>query len=173
MSPVQTPAARAALALIHSEEFCNLLAQARQYKAPGWWDGSAFRSHPCGLVIDTIKLTNHWHVDNLCTIEITDGAGWDAQGVCQDSFAHGSPHPQPIEGGSLTVWRCARWADPQYEEALKTRLLAILTAAAEHVAQAQEREQRATEAQRYAERQERQQMAAVALSKAAGSTTHG
>lgn len=162
-------AQRAELALTNSAEFCNLLSQARQYRARGWWDGSAFRRHPCGLVVDTIKLTNHWHVDDLCDITVTDGAGWDTRSVCQDSFAHGDPHPRPVEGGALQVWRCGRWADPLYEEQLKTRLLAILTAAAEHVQQAQEREHAEQEAARAEALVKHQQLAAAALAKATGS----
>lgn len=164
-----TPAERAELALTNSATFCNLLAQARQYKAPGWWQGSAFRSHPCGLVVDTIKFTNCWHVDDLCDIAITDGSGWDTRGVCRDSFAHGDPHPKPIEGGALQVWRCGRWADPLYEEQLRARVLAILTATAEHVEQAQQREMEAQEAERAAAAERHQRMADAALAKATGS----
>lgn len=162
---MSAPAQRAELALTNSAEFCNLLYQARQYRASGWWDGSAFRRHPCGLIVDTIKLTNHWHVDDLCTIEITDGAGWN-RNVCQDSFAHGDPHPRPIEGGELQVWRCGCWADPLYEEQLKRRVLVILTAAAEHVQQAQWRERAEQEAARAEAALKHQRLAASALAKA-------
>jgi hypothetical protein len=161
-------AQRAELALTNSAEFCRLVSQARQYRAKGWWDGSAFRRHPCGLVVDTVKLTNYWNVDDLCDIQITDGAGWDTRGVCRDSLAHGDPHPKPIEGGALQVWRCGRWADPLYEEQLRTRLLAILTAAAEHIEQAQARECAEQEAAQAAADAKRQHVTAAALAKAAG-----
>jgi hypothetical protein len=165
---MSTASERAELALTNSAEFCSLLSQARQHRASGWWEGSAFRRHPCGLVVDTIKLTNHWHVDALCDIAVTDGAGWDTRGVCLDSFAHGDPHPRPIEGGALHVWRCGQWADPLYEKQLKTRLLAILTAAAEHVEQAQERERAEHESARAEAAVKHRQLAAAALAKATG-----
>lgn len=166
-----TPRERAENALGDSVVFCNLLAQARQYKAPGWWEGSAFRRHPCGLVADTIKLTNHWHVDDLCDICITDGAGWDVRNVCRDSFSHSDPHPQPIEGGSLQVWRCGRWADAQYEQALRPKLLEILTAAATHVEAAEGRERQREEAERLQAAERHAALTANAIAKATGSTS--
>lgn len=118
-NPQHTPAERAELALTNARAFCDLLAEARHCKAPGWWDGSSYRSHPCGLVADTIKFTNFWHVDNMCSIEITDGLGWGVANVSQDSFGHRSPHPAPIEGAALRVWWCGQWADAAYKEALR------------------------------------------------------
>lgn len=165
----RTPEQRAELALVSQDECCNLLAQARQYKAPGWWQGSAFRSHPCGLVVDTIKLTNHWHVDQLCTIQITDGAGWDTRNICRDSFAHGDPHPRPIEGRALQVWRCGRWSDVSYEQALRARLLEILTAAARHVEAARAEEARREQEAAAARERSFQNSMQAAIAKAAGS----
>lgn len=166
-----TPEERAAMAIANSTACCDLLALARMYKAPGWWEGSAFRSHPCGLVVDTIKLTNHWHVDDLCTIYITDGAGWDTRNVCRDSFAHGDPHPRAIEGRALQVWRCGRWTDPAYEQALRPRLLEILTAAARHIEEAEAaRRSREEEAAAARERQFQSSMQA-AIAKATGSAS--
>jgi hypothetical protein len=144
-----TPAEHAELALKDRSVFCKVLADARQYKAPGWWDGSAFRCHPCGIIDGTIKMTNHWHCDDLGDIKITDGEGWN-RSVSQDSFGHGSPHPAPIGGRGITVWDCSRWASPEYEEALKPRILEILIAAITHIERAKsekkEIERRAHEA---------------------------
>lgn len=127
---------RAALALMNSQAMCDLLAACRTHRVPGWWDGSAFRSHPVGLIVGVVKLTNHWHVDHLCTIDITDGTGWD-RNVCQDSCAHGNPHPRQMGGGAVQVWRCGAWASPDLEAALRPRLMQILTDAAEHIEKAE------------------------------------
>lgn len=137
MNTLNTAAAqeRAEQALTNSAAMCQLLAQCREYRVPGWWDGSAFRSHPVGLIVGTIKFTNYWHCDDLCGIELTDGAEWD-RNVCQDSFAHGSPHPKPVSGTAIRVWRCGAWDKPDFEQALKARALEILTAAAEHIERA-------------------------------------
>lgn len=165
-----TPAERAELALTNARAFCDLLAEARHRKAPGWWDGSSYRSHPCGLVADTIKFTNFWHVDNMCSIEITDGLGWGVANVSQDSFGHRSPHPAPIEGAALRVWWCGQWADAAYKEALRPRVLEILTAAAAHIAAASEAEE-AERLVRLAEKEAaRRDAVRVALAKATGST---
>jgi hypothetical protein len=169
MSAQHTPEQRAELALSNSEAFCNLIAQARQYKAPGYWEGSAFRSHPCGLVADTIKLTNHWHVDQLGTIYITDGAGWDTRSICRESLAHGDPHPHAIEGSELQVWRCGRWADAAYEQALRPRILEILTAAARHVEAAQVAERACRQEEEAARERAFQNSMQAAIAKATGS----
>lgn len=127
-----TPIERAAKALTSRAEFCTLMAQAREFKFPGWWDGSAFRSHPVGIISGTIKMTNFWHVDNLCRIEITDGDGWN-RSVCQDSRAHGDPHPRPVSGREIVVWDNSSWASPGTKAALEQKVLEILSALALHV----------------------------------------
>jgi hypothetical protein len=144
-APISSTGQRAERALSSSHEFCNLLAKARQYKAPGYWEGSAFRSHPCGLIVGTIKLTNFWHTDNLCSIEITDGAGWNVKDICREPCANGDPHPRAIEGTALKVWRTGQWTDAVYEEQLRTRILAILTSAAEHIEKAEAAERQRSE----------------------------
>lgn len=141
MTEKQSAAERAAAALAGPRAFCDLLAAARRRRVPGWWEGSAYRSHPCGLVVDTILFTNFWHVDNISSIEITDGLGWDVAGVHKAPRFHGDPHPKPIEGGALRVWWCGRWSDAQYEEALRPRVLEILTSVAEQVAVADQDEE--------------------------------
>lgn len=135
---------RAKKALSDHIAFCQLLAEARQYQVPGWWDGSAFRSHPCGLVEGTVKLTNHWHVDNLATIYITDGEGWDLD-VCKDSRAHGNPDPQPIKGKPFQVWYCGKWVNDMVRLQVEPRALAILSRAAEQIAQAKAKAQAAAD----------------------------
>jgi hypothetical protein len=162
----QTPMERAESALKNQSAFCNLLAEARQCGFSKRWEGSAFRNHPCGIVSGTIKMTNHWHVSDDCDIAITDGDGWNLD-VCRDSFAYGNPHPQPINGTAIMVWSCGRWKSPEYELALKERVLAILVAAAEHIdrvhtAKAEKAAQEAEE-----RRQQFKAAEAAALAKAA------
>ena len=161
----QTPQQRAERALKSSQAMCELLAQCRQYRVAGWWDGSAFRSHPVGLISGAIKLTNHWHVDNLCTIEITDGAGWD-RAVCQDSRAYGNPHPKPINGKAVQAWRCGSFESPEIAEALTSRLLELLTAAAECIQRASDAERVAAEAAAAESRRRREDTLAAALANA-------
>lgn len=155
MSAAHTPAEVAANALVSSHVFCQLMADARTYRHPLHWEGSSFRSHPVGVIVGTVRLANHWHVENLCTVYITDGEGWD-RNVCQDSCAHGNSYPRAIGGAEIQVWRCGQWATPEFEEALKPRLLGILTDVAEHVEKRRaERDNQVAEAasKRAAERQ--------------------
>lgn len=130
-----TATERAAKALASPAEFCALMAQAREFKFPGWWDGSAFRSHPVGIISGTIKMTNFWHVDDLCQIEITDGDGWD-RSVCQDSRAHGDPHPRPVSGREIVVWDNGSWASAGTQAALEPKVLEVLSVLALHVQEA-------------------------------------
>lgn len=163
----ETPLERAEFALKSQSAFCKLLAEARQLGFSKCWSGSAYRSHPCGIIDGTIKMTNHWHVDDDCTIAITDGDGWSLD-ICRDSFANGNPHPQPIKGTAIAVWSCGRWKSPEYEQALKERVLSILVAAAEHIdrVQAAKAEKAAKEAEE--RRQQFKAAEAAALAKAAG-----
>lgn len=154
MQQTPSPTARAEHALTDSAAMCQLLAQCREYKVPGWWDGSAFRSHPVGLIAGTIKLTNHWHCDDLCTIELTDGDEWD-RNVCNDSRAYGNPHPKPVSGAAISVWRCGKWAKPEFEEALKSRVVALLSDAARHIEQAWQERVRAEQEQQAKQKAER------------------
>lgn len=156
---------RAAQALTSSAAFCRLMAQARQYNFPGWWDGSAFRSHPVGIISGTIKMTNFLHVGDTCKIEITDGDGWN-RFVCQDSCAHGDPHPRPISGRGIVVWDNGSWANAGTQVALEPKVLEILSALALHIEQA-EAAQRAKEAERKAlDAQARHEAEEIAIAKA-------
>lgn len=112
--------------------FNSILNEARLSGVRGAWSGSAFRSHPCGIVRGNIKLTNYWHVDDICSICITDGDGWSMD-ICRESCAHGNPHPQPINGRSISVWSNGRWQGDEYRGALETTVLAILRSAHEHI----------------------------------------
>lgn len=165
-----SPAQRAEAALSSPIVMCDLLAQCRQFKVKGWWDGSAFRSHPVGLIRDVIKFTNYWHVDQHCDIQITDGEGWN-RNVCQDSFSHQSPHPKAIGGHEVIAWRSGRWTSTEMEVSLKPQVLAILTEAAEHIAQAAAIE-RAKELEKSEKRIASQaEIVSAAIAKATGSAS--
>jgi hypothetical protein len=164
-----TPEERAALALTSADIFCNLTSAARSRKFPGYWEGSAFRRHPCGVIEGVIKLTNHWHVDNHCDVQITDGEGWN-RSVCQDSFGHGDPYPSVLGTGSvLIVWRSGQWVDPEYQAALEPKLLDLLTRMARHIEAAEER-QRVEEEEANAQRAAAHRaLELAAIAKATGS----
>lgn len=160
-----TATERAAKALASPAEFCALMAQARKFKFPGWWDGSAFRSHPVGIISGTIKMTNFWHVDHMCSITITDGDGWN-RSVCQDSCAYGDPHPRPVSGREIVVWDNGSWASAGTQAALEPKVLEILSALALHIEQSEEA-QRAKEAERKTlDVQARREAEQIAITKA-------
>lgn len=122
-------------ALLSPSVMCNLLNAARCARFPGYWEGSAFRSHPCGIISGVIKFTNDWHCDDYCSIAITDGE-W-SRDFCRDSRAYGDPHPRATNGNAVSVWsgcgKSARWASEEMRAKLESKLLAVLTSAAEHV----------------------------------------
>jgi hypothetical protein len=164
------PAERAALALKSSAVFCDLTSAARVRRFPGYWEGSAFRRHPCGVIEGVIKLTNHWHVDHTCDVQITDGSGWDRR-VSDDSFGHGDPYPKPLGGVGVTVWSNGSWRDREFQEALEPKLLDLLTRMARHVDEAEERE-RVVEGERQAQAAaERRAREIAAIAKATGSAS--
>lgn len=161
-----SPADRAAAALRDGRVMCDLLAAALWHGAPHVWKGSAYDNHPCGLIVGTVKVTNHWRVQNDCDIQITDGVGWDRLGISRDPRAMGgNPHPQPISGQSFTAWSNGRWESQAYQRALQGRVLEILTAAADHVerVEAKQRVQRAAEQATEAERRQAAQQRALAM----------
>lgn len=141
--------------LASSEAFCAIVGQATRWDVRGAWHGSAFRNHPHGLIVDGIKFTDHHHVDRACSIEITDGDGW-SRDFCRDPAAQGNPHPQPIAGQAICVWRNGRWVKEEYRVALEAKVLAILADASAQLVTArnvyEQTQQRKREAQqaRYA-----------------------
>lgn len=151
----RTPAEWAEAALRNSYQMCRLTAAAKHSGAPHTWAGSAYRAHPCGMAVDTILVTNYWRVGDSCDIQLTDGAGWDRHNISRDPCATGgSPYPKPVGGTAITVWRDGQWLKPEYAKLLTTRLLEILTAAAEHVLRCEQSAQ-AKSAEAHASEQER------------------
>ena len=94
--------------LTRPSAFCHLMAQARDFKVPGWWDGSAYRSHPCGFFAEGLIFTNEWHRDDYCSIRAMRNPSEPLGRWCHDSFAHGNPHPSPASGTEV-VWSNGKW----------------------------------------------------------------
>lgn len=130
---MKTPQEEANAALSGASQFCHLTAAARQYKYPLCWSGSAYCHHPCGIIDGTIKFTNDWHTSDSCSIQITDGSGWSGN-YSRNSFGHGNPEPQPIDGHSVTVWSSGKWRSEEFRERLESKCLSILEKAAAFVA---------------------------------------
>lgn len=83
------------------------------------------------------KMTNDWHVDDTCSIKITDGEGW-SDDYCRDSLAHGNPHPQPVNGKAFTVWASSRWQTDELRERIEPAVLDILCEAIARIAESKE-----------------------------------
>lgn len=162
-----TPDERAELALGSARAFCRLMAECRTFKVPGWWEGSAFRMHPVGLIVGTVKMTNHWHTTDMCNIVITNGAGWNRE-VCQESAAYGNPYPQPIDGDCIEAWIMGRWVSSDFEAALAPRMRQILADAAHHIDACREVQARADIQRNAAAREARDKVVALAIAKAQG-----
>lgn len=158
MNAQLTSVETAKLALSNPNVMCSILSEARTYRFPGYWNGSAFRSHPCGIIVGTIKLTNDWHCDDYCSITITDGEGWRSD-YCRESCAHGDPHPRPIGGTEIQVWsgcgRSGQWTSEAARVRMEDKIVEILTGAAEFIAAAkteqEERGRREAETRRVAQ----------------------
>jgi hypothetical protein len=166
MTQQANDADRARQALSSSDAFCKLTAAARFRKFPGYWQGSAFRRHPCGVIAGAIKLTNHWHVDNSCAISITSGDAWTRPD--NDSFGHGDPYPRPANGGEVTVWECGKWRSDEFRNALEPKVLDLLTRMAAHVTQAEAAEQEAEAQRREKAAVARRELKLAAISRATG-----
>lgn len=115
--------------LSSSSAFCDLIAAARANKFPGHWSGSAYRSHPCGVIDGNLNLHNAWHVADYCGITVaTDGWRLDQ---CQNPRVYGNPYPSSI-GASATIWRNGRWQDESYRQAFERRVWELLMRIREH-----------------------------------------
>ena len=152
-------------ALSSRHVFCRLMVRAREFGYPGWWDGKSLNNHPVGIVRGTIKMTNYWHADGHCSIQITDGSGWDTSHISHNPNSPEPPYPPPIGGEALTVWDSGQWQGEQYRELLEGRMLEILADLAQHIAEAEQtRDEQATEGDD--EEQARRENEAAAIEKA-------
>jgi hypothetical protein len=113
--------------LLRPSTFCNVLARARSARARGWWDGSAYRSHPCGLLVGNMNLTNYWNVNDYCSIVIATSDKWKLG--MDNPAVSGDPHPHPIDGTEVRVWSNGRWESEEFRVALEDRVVAILNRA--------------------------------------------
>lgn len=147
--------------LLKPSRFCNILADARSAKVPGWWDGSAFRSHPCGLIVGNMKLTNHWNVNDYCSIVLGTTNKW-YMGK-NDPFCHGDPHPHPIDGAEVRVWYSGRWESEEFRAALEDKVVAILNRALVEIAARKSWDLAIAAHANYCSKKERAEIARAAL----------
>lgn len=93
-----------------ASKFCNILAGAYTHALPGFWKGSVYRSHPCGVVRRGIIFTNEWNTNDYCSASvILDPAAKLIKGDnCPASS--GNPYIRPERGGTLEVYGTGRWS---------------------------------------------------------------
>lgn len=94
--------------LTSAYEFCELMRLSREFKVPGWWDGSAYRSHPCGFFAEGLIFTNEWRCDDHCSIRAMRNPSEPLGRWCHDSASWGNPHPSPASGTEV-VWSNGKW----------------------------------------------------------------
>lgn len=91
--------------------FCQILADARWFKLPGHWSGSAFRNHPCGVIRNGIIFANAWNTNDYCHAEvILDPTSKIVPGMNAPA-CHGDPYPHPERGGVLQVYWTGSWSN--------------------------------------------------------------
>lgn len=153
--------------LASASAFCDLVAASRATKFPGYWEGSAYRRHPCGVIQGAVKLTNEWTTSNGCEIAITDGDGWSSN-FCRDSFANGNPHPKPLSGSEVIVWRSGRWASDEFRAALEPTLVELVERMQAHVSAAKAAADAARDSDLEASRMRRREIERAALARVQG-----
>lgn len=103
--------------------FCDLLASARRHKLPGYWEGSAYCHHPCGVVRRGIIYTNEWNTNNYCSAEVMLDPTSPLAPRCRNPRAYGDPSCRPERGGTLRVYSDGNWSKddgPWRAEILRT-----------------------------------------------------
>jgi hypothetical protein len=94
----------------HQSRFCRILADARHLKLPGHWSGSAFRSHPCGVIRNGIIFANAWSTHDYCHAEVVlDPTSPIIPGMNAPA-CYGDPYPHPERGGTLKVYWTGSWS---------------------------------------------------------------
>lgn len=118
-----------------SSRFCRILADARHFKLPGYWEGSAYRSHPCGVIRDGLILTNEWNVHDYCSAQVMLDPTSPIKPIFNGSRYNGDPHAYPERGGTLTVYN-GTWSkdDGPWRE----KIVAMLADLEVEIAQARE-----------------------------------
>ena len=94
----------------NERRFCDILADARHYRLPGAWSGSAFRSHPCGVVRNGIIFANAWNTNNYCHAEVLLDPTSPIKPGMNAPAAYGDPYPHPERGGTLRVYWTGSWS---------------------------------------------------------------
>ncbi len=79
------------------------------------WEGSAFRSHPRGIIDEMFKFTNNWHTHDYCSISVAK-EGW-MRNQSQNSCGSGNPHPRPKnEADEHCIWSNGKWTSDKNKE---------------------------------------------------------
>jgi len=89
--------------------FCSLLASARYAKLPGWWFGSIYRHHPCGMVVGPLILSNEWNTNNYCYASFMTEPGAMTKPSNHPASRGGDPHPHPVNGEEFQFYKSGRW----------------------------------------------------------------
>lgn len=95
-------------ALSNPSRMCGMLSMARKLHADGWWDGSSFRDHPCGIIREGLIFENEWRIGDSCEIRAMNNPREPLGVWCRTPSADGCPRPMP-PSGCVTVWRTGRW----------------------------------------------------------------
>lgn len=89
--------------------FCDVVEAARRYKLLGYWEGSAYRDHPCGVIRGQLILASHWSTHSYCHASVMTQPEEGLKPWCNDSWAYGDPYPHPKKGGEIKIYWSGRW----------------------------------------------------------------
>lgn len=92
-----------------SSEFCDVLADARRHKLKGYWSGSAYRSHPCGVYRKGIIFTNNWSTFDYCSAEVVLDPTSPMAPQSHNPSGSGDPFLRPERGGTLRIYSDGQW----------------------------------------------------------------
>lgn len=129
----------------------RIIRESREYRLPGWGDGSAFCCHPCWIRRGQLLLVSHWHVDDTCHVSVITDPEAVVRAGMDNSRAHGDPWPVVNKGEIVLVWDDRFRINGPWEAALPKlldELEAEIAAAKEKLRLKQEAEQALREQQR-------------------------
>lgn len=90
--------------------FCKILAETRAYKIEGYWSGSIYRHHPCGIIRSYLILSNEWNVNNYCYASVmTEPDHGTTKPSNNPASWNGDPHPHPKVGDEMKIYTNGRW----------------------------------------------------------------
>lgn len=93
-----------------AQDFCRTLSYARHYKLDGWWQGSAYDHHPCGVIRKGIIFCNEWCTFNYCSASVILNPKSKIIPPYNDPLGRGNPHPRPEDGGVLLIYSYGCWS---------------------------------------------------------------